>query len=179
MAGTTTATGNQEAGGTAGDTKRRSLTNAGAATLQRIHGRRDAGQQCVHGRRAALQPRLRCDAVSCSDAVLARRRRSCNGAFVAGGGAAIKRSAPTAELQWSCKSLAAELQWSASRRRQSCNGAACKSPPAELQWSAPRRRRSCNGVIDTDGGAVMELPASRRLQSCNGALLAGGGVAME
>ncbi|XP_037412091.1 uncharacterized protein LOC119275379 isoform X1 [Triticum dicoccoides] len=112
MVSTTTAAG--ETGGAAGDTKRRSLTNAGAATHQRVDGR--------HTRATAgeLQWSAR------------RRRRSCNGdarrrrgaamerltptaeLLDAGGGAALERSTQAAELQWGCKSSATELQWSAS-----------------------------------------------------------------
>ena len=66
----------------------------------------------------------------------------------------------------STRATAGELQWSARRRRRSCNGDARRrrgaamersTPTAELHWSARRRRRSCNGA------------ASRRLRSCNGA----------
>ncbi|XBH96358.1 hypothetical protein VPH35_086760 [Triticum aestivum] len=73
----------------------------------------------------------------------------------AGGGAAMERSTPAAELQWSCSAQA-----------------------ADLQWSARRRRRSSNGALDAGGRAAME-PLGAGGGAAMEPLGVGGGASME
>nr|XP_045086037.1 uncharacterized protein LOC123494377 [Aegilops tauschii subsp. strangulata] len=176
MANTTTSAGGL--GVALDDAKRRSSTSASAAT-----------QQLVHDCRDVLQPRLRCSATLCSrggaavkrsspelqwsarcpprsfNGALARRRRSCNGALDANGGAGMGCSSPAVELQWSARRSRMSFNGALARRRRSCNGALVARRGASM-------KHSC------DGGEVA-MDRSSPVGSCNGVLVAGDRAAME
>ncbi|XP_037412092.1 uncharacterized protein LOC119275379 isoform X2 [Triticum dicoccoides] len=91
------------------------------------------------GRRHQQPELLRCIA----GGGIVAKQRPLRGAMYSsdGGGAAMERSTPTAELQWRCSTQA-----------RSCNGA-----PDTDGGAARRRRRSCIGALDAGGGAAMGL----------------------
>ncbi|KAI4991230.1 hypothetical protein ZWY2020_039601 [Hordeum vulgare] len=187
MANTTTAVGGPRFA--VGDAKRRSSTRATSQCCKEAARPRQLGcntKTCPQSLRCiATSIALQCSLVL-SRRSARRRRGSCNGAFVACGGAAMEHS-----------SLAAELQWSIRRPRRSSNGALVagsaaemerSSPTEELQRSARCRRRRSNGALAVDRGAAMEHSSSaekrqwsarRPRRSCNGVLVIRGGAVME